>query len=286
MDKKVLKELLEKGKTHREIAKITGFSKSNVGYWILKYNLNKISCNSKNEILPTNFLSPIDTKEKAYLVGFILGDGYISDEEHVEITQAIANEEVIKFLSEVVNGKVKENRIFDRKKRLFPNVSVTKKIPKIKMVLGGRLKTERHFPRVKAELMPYLVRGLFDADGCFSYGIRKDRNRLWVCISFTHHLKCLTGLQKFLLDKLNIATTVRMKSKENCYILEFSSRKNVFDFLCWLYQDESFIPLKYKYNKFNAVRLELEEFGENCKRSIPSRAIEHNKSIEGVETRS
>lgn len=57
-------------------------------------------------------------------------------------------------------------------------------------------------------------------------------------------------------------------------------------FLSWLYQDTSFIPLKHKYNKFKAVRLKLEEFGENCKRSIPSRAIEHNKSIEGVETRS
>lgn len=286
MDKKVLKELLEKGKTHREIAKITGFSKSNVGYWILKYNLNKISCNSKNEILPTNFLSPIDTKEKAYLVGFILGDGYISDEEHVEITQAIANEEVIKFLSEVVNGKVKENRIFDRKKRVFPHVSVIKKIPKIKMVLGGRLKPERHFPRVKEELMPYLVRGLFDTDGCFSFGVRKDRYRLWVKIQFTHHLKCLTGLQKFLLDKLNIASSVRIKSKERCYILDFNSIKNVLSFLSWLYQDTSFIPLKHKYNKFKAVRLKLEELGENCKRSIPSRAIEHNKSIEGVETRS
>lgn len=57
-------------------------------------------------------------------------------------------------------------------------------------------------------------------------------------------------------------------------------------FLSWLYQDTSFIPLKHKYNKFKAVRLKLEELGENCKRSIPSRAIEHNKSIEGVETRS
>lgn len=286
MEKDILEKLLQEGKTHREIACITGISKSNVGYWISKHNLNKFSCNFKNEILPTNFLSPINSKEKAYLVGFILGDGFISDNEVVEINQATTHKDTIEFLSKIINGKIKEDKTFNKKKRVFPHVSVIKKIPKIKMVLGGRLKSERHFPRVKEELMPYLVRGLFDTDGCFSFGVRKDRYRLWVKIQFTHHLKCLTGLQKFLLDKLNIASSVRIKSKERCYILDFNSIKNVLSFLSWLYQDTSFIPLKHKYNKFKAVRLKLEELGENCKRSIPSRAIEHNKSIEGVETRS
>ena len=286
MDKNVLEKLLKEGKTHKEIASIVGSSSSNVGYWISKYNLNKLSRNCKNEILPTDFLSPINSKEKAYLVGFILGDGYIADNEMVEITQAIERKDTIEFLSKIINGKVNEDRKFNKKKRLFPHVSVIKKIPKIKMVLGGRLKEERHFPRVKEEFAPYLVRGFFDADGCFSYGIRKDRYRLWVKIQFTHHLKCLTGLQKFLLDKLDIATSVRIKSHEKCYSLVFSSIKNVLTFLSWLYQDTSFIPLKCKYNKFKAVRLKLEEFGESHKRLIPSRAIEYNKSIEGVETRS
>lgn len=67
MEKDILEKLLQEGKTHREIACITGISKSNVGYWISKHNLNKFSCNFKNEILPTNFLSPINSKEKRIL---------------------------------------------------------------------------------------------------------------------------------------------------------------------------------------------------------------------------
>ena len=48
MEKDILEKLLQEGKTHREIACITGISKSNVGYWISKHNLNKFSCNFKN----------------------------------------------------------------------------------------------------------------------------------------------------------------------------------------------------------------------------------------------
>ena len=38
MNKELLEKYLEDGLTHREIAQLTGKSKSTVGYWISKYD--------------------------------------------------------------------------------------------------------------------------------------------------------------------------------------------------------------------------------------------------------
>jgi hypothetical protein len=63
---------------------------------------------------------------------------------------------------------------------------------------------------------------------------------------------------------LGISTTVRPKSKENAYVLEFSSRKDVLNFLNYVYPDDKFVVLKRKYNSARAVRLEWEENGEGA----------------------
>lgn len=53
MNKELLEKYLEDGLTHREIAQLTGKSKSTVGYWISKYelmiSLNMLSPNIKTQ---------------------------------------------------------------------------------------------------------------------------------------------------------------------------------------------------------------------------------------------
>ena len=137
------------------------------------------------------------------------------------------------------------------------------------MIIGkhGRLKKERHYPRVRKDLERYLLLGFFDADGCITWGKRKDRNKIWQKVSFTSQLHLLEGIQKMLYNNIGISSTIRPKSNEDCYIIEFSNKEDVLKFINYIYpKDDDFIILQRKYLKANVLRLELEEFGGSTKK--------------------
>ena len=258
MKKQELKELILKGLTNQEIALELNVSKSTVSYQAKKMGLNNLFKYKKNESF---ILNKIDTSDKAYFLGFLLADGYIGENNHVELGVAIKDKIILEYISKIINSNVHDDYTFDKKKRRFPRARTKKKINDITKFTGGRLKPDRHYPRVKDEFEKYLLLGFFDGDGCVTFGRRKDRNRLWQKVSFTSSLSLLEGIQKFLIRKLDISTVLRPKKNENCYVLEISNKKNVIKILDFIYLDTN-IVLKRKYNKYKALRLELEENGE------------------------
>lgn len=260
MNKEFLKECLDKGMSTRDIEKICNKKRSTISYWINKYDLIDSSHYQKHD----NYkFEKIDTKEKAYILGFILADASIT-KTNTEVSIAIADKQVVEFIAKHIDGNVHYDNLFDKKTRRFPRARLIKKIVDITKFTGGYLKSERHHPRVRDDLERYLIQGLFDADGCLTWGMRKDKDRLWQKISFTSHLKILEGVQKYLLNKLNISTVVRPKTNENCYVLEFSNLNDVIKFCEHIYPNEDFIILKRKHLKYRALRLELEENGEGA----------------------
>lgn len=261
MDKKFLEECLEKGMSTRDIEKICDKKRSTISYWIRKYNLTDVSHYRKHD----NYrFEKIDTKEKAYALGFILADSSIN-KTNTELSVAIKDKNVIEFIANIIDGNVHYDNTFDKKTRRFPRARITKKIVDITKFTGGYAKKERHYPRVRDDLERYLIQGLFDADGCLTWGRRKDKNRIWQKISFTSQLKILEGVQKYLINKLNISTVIRPKANEDCYVLEFSNLNDVVKFCKHIYPNENFIILQRKYLKYKALRLELEENGESLK---------------------
>ena len=279
MERNKLLNLIKEGKTTREIGPLVGLGYRTVSYWIVKYGLQEYLKYPKYE--PYS-ISRIDTKEKAYLLGFIIGDGYLGLNDVVTITVAEKDLELVEFFSEILKSKYKIYPYLDRKSRRFPHISITRKISGITQILSGRLKKERHFPIISPRLTRYMLQGFFDAEGCITWGRRKDRNRIWQKVSFTSAYNPLIAVQQILL-KEGISTIVRPKGDEDCFILEFANRPQVLQFMSWIYQDLEFLPLKRKFNNYQALRLELGEFGETVKNNtIPSRAVDH--STEGVET--
>lgn len=259
--KEMLEPLVKAGKSQREIAEIIGCSKSNIGHFIQKFGLSDLAAHRK---LPSYKINAINTKEKAYVLGAICCDGAIDDNNQVEMSVAKADKEFIDFIAKEVNGKVCIDDTYCPEQRRFPRARLSKRIPDIKTFLGGPKKPDRHFPITKDKFVRYALLGAFDADGSLSWGRRKDSNRIWQKISFTTSLKIATGIQNVLYKYLNISTTVRPKTGENCYVIEFANRSDVLKFLDYIYQDD-FVVLTRKYSKYKALRLELEENGEGTK---------------------
>lgn len=246
---------------------MTEYSTSNVGYWITKYQLNNLSQHKVNvEYKDKYYFNKIDTREKAYVTGFILGDGYISKNK-LEITVALRDVEILEFIQSELGANIHIDRRFNKKQKKFPNASLSyynnTLIKHLIKQVGGTYKEDRRFPRINPKLEKYLLQGFFDADGCITWGRRKDRNRIWQKIQFTSQLKMLEGVQNILYNQLEIPSKIRPKSNnEKCFVLEFAKKNTVLDFLDYIYQ-EDFVILKRKYQNANKLRLELGELGKS-----------------------
>jgi hypothetical protein len=260
IDKDFLVDCLKKGMSTRDIEKVCDKKRSNIAYWIKKYGIGDMMHYKKE----ANYsFSTIDTRDKAYALGFILADAAIHEYGSIEVSVAIRDKEVVEYISGVIGGRVNYCYTLDKKSRRFPRARLQKKITDIKKFTGGTSKNERHYPRVRHDLERYLLQGLFDADGCITWGRRKDKNRIWQKVSFTSQYSILIGVQKYL-SKIGISSSIHPKGTESCFVLEFANRNDVVRFCDHIYPNDEFIILNRKYLKYKALRLELEENGEGA----------------------
>lgn len=231
-----------------------------------------------------NYFNIIDTKEKAYILGYTLADGYINNST-IEYGCAIVDKEILEFIGSQIGAKVQEDLVYNSKYQKFLRVRIVignKNLVRDINKLSAGIKENKTFPRIKKELEHYMLLGFFDGDGCLTWGYRKDRNRIWQKVNFTGSYKLLLAIQKHI-TKLGIVSALRPKSNENCFVLELSSKKDVLQILSYMYGKEDLIVLHRKYNKYNALRLELGEFEETTIISTTSSQAT-NHFVEGVET--
>lgn len=267
INKEDMSKYLISGMSSFDIEKETGVNKTTIIYYIKQYGLEDLNKYKKPKYVE-DFFSKIDSKEKAYMLGFLLGDGHMSKENKISCDIALADKEVLYKFSDWTGAKVQEFEKIERSKRMFPkarmNIGNKEIVKNLNMLFGGRLKEERHIPIISKKYEHYLVQGFFDAEGCITFGHRKDRVKIWCKVSFTSQLKMLTGIQNILV-KNGISSRIYPKKDSKCYVLEISKPKTVLQFLDYLYSDNNFVVLHRKYNKSIALRRELGENGEGAK---------------------
>lgn len=230
-----------------------------------------------------DYFNNINTKEKAYILGYTLADGYINNST-IEYGCQISDKEILEFISSQLGSKIQEDLTYNPKQKRFPRARIcigNKHLVQSINKLSTGTKENKTFPRIKKELEPYMLLGFFDGDGCLTWGYRKDRNRIWQKVNFTGSYKLLFAIQKHI-TKLGISSSLYPKGTENCFVLELSSKKDVLQILAYMYGNEDLIVLHRKYNKYNALRLELGEFEESILNITSSQATNH--FVEGVET--
>lgn len=266
----MIKEL-KQGKSLRQVGREYGISKSMIQYIAKHYELESDWSKKNNVRRLDERFNKVESKEVAYIIGFLLGDGSISREDYVSVCQCLRDRDVIEWMADYLGIKPLYSYKFDKKSRTFPHVSFTCKIKYIGRYFGNGLKPTRHYPIVPKQYESYLLRGLFEADGCILGGARYDRpnrSRFWWRFVINHHQKCLEGVQKFLYKRLNISSIVKKRTTEESYVLEINNADDVQKIMNFMYADVDFMPYHRKYAKYIAMRLESDKFMERKKQAL------------------
>jgi len=250
--------IIKLSKKYKISAKLISDRLKSLGYEIVNHQ-NKVKFDE-------HIFDSIDTEEKAYWLGFIFADGYVSGFNqlgkniyHFELSLKGSDKEHLDkfnlFMKHEDKDHVKINKakcfntgvITDRcrwsitNKHLWEILNSYGCVPSKSLILK--------FPNLSIfkdkSLIKHFIRGYWDGDGCLSYA---DKNHNVACISVLGTEDFLTELSKNLPLKFNYKLTNNNSDKNITKVLSIHG-KNAFDLCYYLYQDSS-IYLTRKYEKY------------------------------------
>lgn len=193
-----------------------------------------------------------------YLLGYLLGDGGLNKATYkrkARLFISSINKEIIEFfrnryqpdsnISSKIPVNKTRNMVSNTESHKFTFSSKFSKVFNKYGILTT--KENRTFHNIKMKYFESFLLGLFDADGFFTWGKRKDRDRLWCTFGITHSsFDMLIKLQRILLENYGIPTSINQKGTERCYVLRTGSLVMCEKLLPILYSKK---PIVYNYKK-------------------------------------
>jgi len=261
---KLIKKLYAEGHGAPYIAKELGVKTCTISSYI-KRKIGTRTCRqaARKYHCDDSFFKNIDTEEKAYWLGFMYADGYVStvkygkriglaiskkDKAHLEKFKKALNADnpinEYKCTKSCYNPGTEYVRLVISSTELYED-AVRQGIVEHKTDVLTR-------PKIKKELYRHFIRGYFDGDGCLAKTNTKTRHAFSVKILGT---EALLDFIKEYIEESGIATIRRYyKRREHQTVssIELGGSKQSMMFLQTLYKDAT-VFLERKHNRFLAL---------------------------------
>ena len=224
--------------------------------------LNGIEKYSKSIIfnpeLKEDFFENIDDEYKAYFIGLLISDGNVfidgnkkaNRQASISITLDNNDKYILEDFKKIIktNTKISSDgrgccQIAVRSNKMYEDLS------KYGIIPNKSFKT--YLPKLNNEMMPHLIRGILDGDGCINSHLIKS-GRFLHSISFCGSKQLMNDISDFLFENLKLKTKPKVYTYKDRNLSEISIR-NINDMFIvgkYLYSNAT-IFLKRKYNKFN-----------------------------------
>lgn len=234
------------------IAKRLNISTNKVSKCLKVNNINN-NRNFNTYSFDTNIFDVIDTEEKAYWLGFLYADGYVSLEKGIELT---LSEKDLKHLEKFKSFMKSNHKIQQREDIKAYRLCIYSKDLAQRLTSLGCFQNKSlilKFPtkkQVPKHLIHHFMRGYFDGDGCVALSKSKYRPQLHFSVIGTNDF--LTEYEKIILNILKRTSGNKWSRCGKAYEINFGGNlqcKKIFDYL---YKDAT-IYLERKRNKFIAV---------------------------------
>lgn len=243
-----------KNMTNKEMAEKLGRTKTAVDI-----KINKLGLKKSKYFYDADYFKEINSIDKAYWLGFIYADGYISISQ-VGYGKEFAIElqgkdyKHLKKFNKSINGNIEIKRFKTKcnlNQKIYDSCSIrlySKEFVYNLMKQGITTNKSYNikFPILEDKYMSHFIRGYFDGDGCICESKRKRHINTIKC-DFT------CGCEKFILQLRKYLFTVGINSyiiKEDNkpYRLVVGGLNNCNNFLNYIYKDAT-IYLDRKYKK-------------------------------------
>ena len=233
------------------ILKRHGIERKNPAEFFRKYTLNE------------HYFDVIDSKEKAYMLGFLYSDGCVNDitnikDYKVQISLQEEDKEILEKFKSLLNYTGELRKIEPPKK--YPNrkvqyqLMIDNKTFYESVVKNGVVPRKSYFAEfpyhIDEKYYKSFILGVYDGDGCLYNYRAKNANT----ITFTGTSQLINSIGDIIEENLDIKKHVHIAQNskivdKNTRVLMFGGNIQVEKFLKWLYEDEP-IYLQRKYNKY------------------------------------
>lgn len=252
--------------TNKEMAEKLGRTKVAVDIKINKLGLKKSKYSYDNE-----YFKEINSIEKAYWLGFVYADGYISISRNgygkeFAIELQGSDYKHLKKFNKSINGNIEvkrfktkcnlNNKIYDSCSiRIYSKDFVNNLI---KQGVTTNKSYSIKLPDIDDIYMSHFIRGYFDGDGCICESKRKKHTNTIKCDFTCGCEEFLLQLRKYL---LNVGVNSYMiKENNKPYKLVIGGLNNCNRFLEYIYKDASvYLDRKYKKKKDLYKQLNINE---------------------------
>ena len=262
----IIKRLFEQGLTPTMVADKVGINRKSIHYYINKYKI--VVKNKHSTYLHKNdYFNLIDTENKAYLLGFFIADGYLSEGSRVCLNNSIDDIEVLQLFNREVSPESKITLLNKQAGAKFRKqqavIRITSKEIYNTLVNNYGIvqnKTQNSdfkfdFSLIPENLQVHFIRGYFDGDGSVSF-YRTNRT---IFFNFSFVFNSLSFSKQFaeiFENKFNIKSVIynHIGKTANWHSLRFDYNRNrsakIEEIYNYLYKDAT-IFLTRKKVKFN-----------------------------------
>jgi len=215
--------------------------------------------------LNESFFEHIDTPDKAYVLGFIMADGYNNvKKRYVNIRLALQDESHLEKISKCVGSNKPIRRVissgysgndYESCQITLDSVKLSEQLEHLG--IDGDKSNNLRFPsELSSELYPHFIRGYFDGDGSVSW--TKHLKKAYISICSTDDF--CKGLKTYLFSHFEIGgSIVQNKQKPNsCKELHICGNRQIRFLLMWMYGCGN-ICLERKLEKALDVLKRIEE---------------------------
>lgn len=251
-----LEEHVKNGLTYSQIREKYNISRGTWDYYI-RYKLG-LKNDSRKYVAKDIYFDIIDTELKAYLLGFLYADGYISSDGRIGILLNRKDEEIVKLIRDTISPNSVINYTNYQNIKRSPQVKLrfrSKHIYKRLKDLGFTIdKTHTNceiLSNIPEQYKRHFIRGYCDGDGSVRYDLCLDkrRNKSYTKLGIVF----CNGTPKILeeiRDYLNIPAILR--KHKSWYTLEYYNKETVNSICKYLYEDCTYF-LKRKYNNAMSI---------------------------------
>lgn len=257
MDKQTEQTILEmyaKRRSLKKIGKAIGWSEHLVKKWLIE---NNYYTGHRGMLYYTDefFFDKIDTEEKAYWLGFIYADGYLSSPRTIGIEIKIDDIDHLQKFKQALHSELNVHT-YHKNSTFGPQTNCrfafsSKHMYKILLSYFKSVDKTNYgiFPKLSdSTLIPHLIRGFFDGDGSIT-GVPKDSEHLWrPQISFIGTKETLEYIETISGFSWDWSQRYPEKNTNN-YQISCGRVNDCLSFLHYMY-DNAHIYLDRKYKRY------------------------------------